>query len=498
MTAQIVPHPLDDPAPTRVRTLHSALWALLGAGGRYALTGLTTLALTRLLEPADFGLIAITALAQLLIEYILTNGFQDALVQRPTLDRAALDSAFWSVSAITGLAALVVSVAAAPLAEFYDEPRLAPLLIGIALAALLRAAGTVPRALLHRRMSFRALAVIRVVALLVAGIGAITLALLGAGAWSLVAHAALLNVTDTLLIAIIAGYRPTVQITRRALFVLWRFALSVTAFTALNTVIGHADDQIIGFRLGADPLGYYTMAYTLMMWPVEGVIGGFAIVLYPVLSRLQDNLPRLRRAYLEGLQLTALVAFPLLSMLAISGPILVRWLLGENWNPAVLVLQILSVGGMRASAGMLPIYRAIDKPHLHTWLELASVPCYLTAFVVGVQHGIEGVALLWVLTGFMLQPLSWYLLWRAAGIALHRWLAAVIPAAVATLSMAITAWAVLSYTAHNGALSDAARLVLMGLLAGGVYVLVLVALRPPALVRSLNAARQLARDYLGK
>lgn len=496
MTAENLTSPFDDPAPTRTRTLHSAVWALIGAGGRYALTGLTALALTRLLQPADFGLIAITALAQLLIEYILTNGFQDALVQRPRLDPAMLDSAFWSVIGVTGLAALIVILAAAPLANLYDEPRLAPLLTGIALAAWLRAAGTVPRALLHRRMAFRALAISRVIALLIAGIGAITLALLGAGAWSLVIHAALLNAADTLIIAYSAGYRPTMQVTRPALLILWRFALSVTLFTALNTVIGHADDQIIGFRLGADPLGHYTMAYTLMMWPVEGVLGGIAIVLYPVFSRVQDDRPRLRRAYLESLQIAALIPFPILALIAVIAPVLVPWLLGAQWAPMILTLQILSVGGIRASTGMLPVYRAINKPHLHTWLELASLPCYLTAFIIGVQQDIEGVALLWVLTGFMLQPLSWYLLWRAAGISLRRWLAALLPAVIATAIMAIAAWAALAYTAQAGTLSDAIRLLVTGIVAGAAYALALIVLRPAGLVRLLESVWQLARDYL--
>lgn len=475
----------SDPPITRAHTMTSAMWALGGAGARYLIAGATTLALTRLLDPADFGLIAIATLAQLLIEHILTTGFQDALIQRPALDRTALDSAFWSVLAVCGAAVVAVATIAQPLAAWFRQDALGWLLIGIALAALLRAVSTVPRALLHRRMAFRALALIRIAGLVIAGIGAVALAALGAGAWSLVAHVALLNSVTGAWIFRTARFRPTLAISRAALRHLWTFAPSVTVFTALSTFIANADDQIIGYWLGPQPLGYYALAYAFMAWPVQDVLGGTAVVVYPVFSRLQAEHARLHAAYYESLQLAALFAFPALTLLVITAPVLIRWLLGPTWQPMVLTVQILALGGLRAATGMLngPLYRALGKPHLHTLLELASAPCYLVAFIVGVEHGIEGVALLFVLTGILLQPLSWLLLAIAGGIVLRRWFAALATAAVGTLLLALAAFGTLYYTAHMNGFSDAARLTATAIAAGGVYLSMILLTRPPALTR---------------
>ncbi len=478
--------------PTRAATLHGGLWAMLGASGRYLLAGITTLALTRLLSPADFGLVAIAALAQLLIEHILPIGFQDALIQRADLTPRVLDSAFWSVTAITLVAAASLIALAAPLAAWFGQPQLAPLLVGMAFAALLRAFSTVPRALLHRHMDFRTLALVRIAGLLVAGIGAVLLAAAGAGAWSLVAHVALVNAITLGLIARRAGYRPALNVSPAALRDLWRFAPSVAIFAALSASITKLDDQIVGFYLGPDALGYYALAYAFMAWPVYDVLGGIAVVLYPVFSRLQTDRARLQAAYLESLTLATLFAFPVLALLAISAPVLLPWLLGSRWAPAALPAQILAVGGLRAATGMLngPVYRALNRPHLHTLLELASVPCYLTAFVVGVRHGIAGVALLIVLTGFLLQPLSWLLLFGTTGLSLRRWLGALVPAATGTLLLALAAAPVLHYTEQTRISTDA-RLVITGTAGAGVYVLWLGLIRPLALKRLLSELKRL-------
>lgn len=474
----------------RTATYQSALWAAFGAAIRYLIAGITTLILTHILDPEHFGLIAITVLAQVIIEHILPVGFHDALIQRPGLDDAALNSAFWSVLALGLSALLVVTVVALPLADAFDQPRLAPLLIAMSAAALLRTISTVPRALLNRTLDFRALALARIAAMLVAGMGAVALAILSAGAWSLIVQVALFNGISTIIVFRITRWHPTRSLSRSALASLWQFAPSVGLFTALSTLITHADDQIIGFRLGAQPLGYYTLAYAFMAWPIYDVLGRVSAVLFPVFSRLQYDRNRLRNAYLESLQLITLAAFPFLALVTITAPVLIPWLLGDTWEPVVIPAQILAINGLRAATGMLngSIYRALGKPHLHTLLELASAPCYLVAFLAGVEHGIAGVALLTFLTGVMLQPLSWWLLNHAAGLSLSAWFRAIVPAAACTLLLSVTMIPLLHFArSHN--IGSFPGLALAGLGGGVMYGIGVWWLRPEAAMRALGAAR---------
>lgn len=441
--------PLPDTPFTRADVLTGTQWAAVGAVGRYLIAGITTYILTQLLDPADFGLIAVAILAQLVIEYILPVGFHDVLIQHPALSPSLLDGAFWSTLLLGLTAFAIVCLLAAPVATWFDQPALASLLIVISAAALLRTVSTVPRALLSRRLDFRALTLARLGAMLIASLGAMLIAASGAGAWSLVAQVALLNGTGSIIVFRITRWRPTRIISRAALRSLWQFAPSVAAVAALSTFITRIDDQIVGYRLGVEALGYYTLAYAFLAWPVFDVLGRVSVVLYPVFARLQDDLPTLRAVYLDWLRLITLVSFPLLALGAITAPVLIPWLLGSTWKPIVIPAQLFMLGGLRSATNALngSIYRALGKPHLHTLLELASVPCYLIAFWIGVQHGIAGVALLTALTGLLLQPLGWWLLFSITEMTLFRWIRTILPATVGTVLLASTAIPLLHLTA---------------------------------------------------
>jgi O-antigen/teichoic acid export membrane protein len=486
---------MPDLPPTRAVAIQGALWAVSGAVGRYAIAGVTTLVLTHLLGPKAFGLVVITVAAQALITHVIPVGFHDALIQRPSLDDAALNTAFWSVFALAAGAGLMV-IALAPLAAgWFDQAVLAPLLAGMVLASLLRAVSTVPRALLNRRMNLRTLVLARIAGMGIGGLCAIGLAASGGGAWSLIAQIAVLNLVDTFLVWRAVGWRPGRHVSRPALGQFWRFAASVSIFTILSYVISNADDQLVGYRLGPEALGFYALAYSFMAWPVRDVLGGVAVVLYPIFSRFQADSARLQAAYLESLQLATLFAFPVLALLAIAAPVLVPWLLGARWTPIVLTVQILAIGGLREATVMLngPMYRALGKPHLHTLFELCNAGCYLTAFVVGLNFGIAGVAFFYVLTGVMLHPVSWWLVFSVTGLSLRRWAGAVTPAAAGTALMSASAVIMLHAARSSWGMSAAGSLCVMGITALGIYGLALVVAAPPGVRRGIATVRELAR-----
>ena len=412
------------PAPETRSLLLNSAWVIGGALARYTLAALTTLTLAYLLTPQDFGLVAITAVAQLLIAHVLPVGFHDALIQRPRLDSDELHAAFWSVNSLAGFAVLLIALAATRIAALFGQSALAALLIAATGAAGLRALSTVPRALLARRMDFRTLTLARLAGQLLGSVAAVLLAFGGAGAWSLLAQVTLMHAVAGVIVFRAARWRPALRLPRAGLRHLWAFAPSVSLFTALSHIITRSDDLLIGYRLGATALGYYALAYGLMAWVVRDVLGGAATVLYPALARRQEDRARLRQTYLSSLRLAAWFAYPTLVLLAVTMPVGVRVLLGARWLPLVLPAQILALAGLREATGMFNggVYRALGVPHLHTLLALVSAPCYVVAFLVGVNYGVAGVAFFFLLTGALLQPVAWWLLWRVSGVTpRHLW-----------------------------------------------------------------------------
>lgn len=491
---------MTDEAPfTRVQAVHSVFWAAFGAVGRYALAGITALILTRLLTPGDFGIIAISIAAQTLIAYIIPIGFHDALIQRPHLDDADLNAAFWSIFILSAGSVLLVIALAPAIARWFDQTILAVLLIVLALVSTFRALDTVPRALLNRRLDFRTLTMARLVGMVIGSVSAITLGALGGGVWSLVVQTTALNLAVLIVLWRAVDWRPGSprQVTRAALRALWFFAPSVSLLAILGYVINNADDQLIGYRLGPEALGFYALAYSLMAWPARDVLGSVSSVLYPIFARFQDDLPRFHATYLESLQLMTAFAFPTLALITITAPVLIPSLLGPRWTPIVLTTQILALGGLRSSTLKLSglVFRARGQPHIHTLLQLCSLGPYLVAIVVGLDFGIEGVAFFYVLVGVIFHPVS---LWLVLGTARLSWrdhFRALLPTATATLLMSIVAAFALHAARYHWGLASFPALFLDGTLAALVYSGVLLIWSPPGLRRTTEAAYETVHAF---
>jgi O-antigen/teichoic acid export membrane protein len=133
-------------------------WSVLDRLGGRLLGAIAFLLLTRLLEPPAFGLVAMAKAFHFVLQVAVESGLGEALIQRRGLQRAHLNTAFWLNLALgLGLAALALGVAE-PLAQVYREPELAPIVRWMAAGFVFTALGSVPGAILYRRLAFRPLA----------------------------------------------------------------------------------------------------------------------------------------------------------------------------------------------------------------------------------------------------------------------------------------------------------------------------------------------------
>src|SRR3990170_4605415 len=176
----------EDGANLRTRAAKGVFWTATGAWGRQLAIFVVFAVLARLLEPADFGLVALAAVFVGFTNVIAEEGMVDALVQRKELERAHLDAAFWTGLAFALSVTVLLAALAMPIAMLLGEDELAPVLVILALAIPIASTSLVQRALLTRELAFRSLTLRSLAALTVGSIFGVTAALLGFGVWSLV------------------------------------------------------------------------------------------------------------------------------------------------------------------------------------------------------------------------------------------------------------------------------------------------------------------------
>ena len=156
------------------KTIRGGAARLIGQALKSLLRLGTIIVLARLLDPSDFGIVAMVTVVTGVFEIFATGGLSAAAVQKPEISDAEISTLFWFNIAIGALLGLLCIAAAPVLSAFYSEPKTALVMIAIAPAFVINATGVQHIALLQRHLRYVTLAAIEVGSEIVTGVVAIS------------------------------------------------------------------------------------------------------------------------------------------------------------------------------------------------------------------------------------------------------------------------------------------------------------------------------------
>lgn len=324
------------------RTRRGLSWNLVGAvatnGTRIAVLAI----LGRVLTADDFGIVAAAISVNVILLGIRDVGVGLALVQRKELTPGHVSTAF-ALSTYLGIGLSALIALAAPwIGDWYGMPAATNVMRALGLLFVIRGVSTTSRMICQRDMNFRAIAVIDASTFCLGSATSIGLAILGWGPWALVAGYLVEEVLATVLYLVVKRPPFSLVIHRERLRELMSFGAGQTVVQICGIAATYGDNIVVGNGLGAAALGFYTRAYDLIRFPsivFSTVVGS---VLFPALSRFQDDRSRLGASFRRITFVNALVLFPASTALAILAPETIRILMGPGWEDAVLPFQILA------------------------------------------------------------------------------------------------------------------------------------------------------------
>ncbi|UWZ86932.1 lipopolysaccharide biosynthesis protein [Occallatibacter riparius] len=450
-----------------------------------------TVVLGRILAPRDFGLVAMVLTFSMLLANTPNNGFIDAILQRKEINESLASNLFWISTGIavtlTGLFAL-----AAPLvARFYNEQTVIRIAVALSLQILLTCAPTVHAALLRRAMLFPSLAMNDIVARAMGVVTSIVLGLAGWSYWALVAGQLMMSLSTAVGVWILCAWMPkspAVEETRDAL----RFAGHIGVRYSINYFVRNFDNLLVGWRFGANPLGYYKKAYDLFAMPMTQLVSANANVAVSALSRVRDDRAQWTRYVLGALGMLAFIGMALAGDLTLIGKDVIRVLLGPNWGTAGWIFTFFApaIGIMMVSGVHGWIH--VSLGHAERWLKWGifewAVTCAL--FLAGLPWGPQGVAVAWSASFWALTlPSLWYA-GRPVDFGVMPVVRAIWRYIVASLAASVAAYAVLAHSWWLRNLEDTAgallRIVCVTATFGVLYLAAVVVLhRGPAPLRTM-------------
>ncbi|WP_369140388.1 lipopolysaccharide biosynthesis protein [Modestobacter versicolor] len=466
--------PLDaapsGPAPgeLRSRTVNSVFWVAADKWVNRLASLVVFAVIGRLLDPSDIGVAALAATFVALFQVFAEQGFSDALVQRKDLDREHPESAFWVSLGSSVLLAGVLVALAGPIAAALGAPELAPVLQVLCVTLPLAALSLTPAALLQRDFGFKRLTQRRVVSNLLGGVVGVVVAVLGGGVWAIVAQSITSAAVGVVVLWAVLPWRPRLRFSRRALRDLRGVGLSVIGIQLFAFVNAQADKFVIGAFISPSALGYYYVGTRIISILSDVQTAVIQSVSLTALSKVQDDLPRFRRAFLSLTGASAAIGVFTYATFAALAPVVVPMVFGPQWATSVLIAQVLCVMGALNSVLVFDRTALIAVGRSRLALVITAVQCVVgvLAVLVAVPFGIVAVAVAVTARQYVVWPLRLRALRTAMGLSvpgyLRQWAApaagglavfAVVAGGLALLPPVEGLWAELGVVAGGGLLA---------------------------------------------
>lgn len=350
------------------RVVRGGLWlfALRITGRTFRLIRLIILA--RILAPHDFGLMGIALLTVATLETFSQTGLQAALIQKKDSADAYLDAA-WTVLILRGFILFTILFFIAPHAAIFLKAVEAKLMIQIiGLSVLFQAFTNIGVVYFQKELEFSKQFVYRLSGTLADFVVAISSVLVLKSVWALVFGFLAASATRLTVSYLIHPYRPHLSLNLGKIKELFGFGKWILGSSMLIFLLTQGDDIFVARLLGTAALGFYQMAYIISNTPATEITHVISQVTFPTYSKLQDNLPKLREAYLRALQLTAFLFFPIAGLIFCLAPDFTKIFLGEKWLPMVPAMMTLCAFGVTRAVNATtgPILQGMGKPKVST------------------------------------------------------------------------------------------------------------------------------------
>jgi O-antigen/teichoic acid export membrane protein len=389
--------PIGEPA-LRQRVLHALGWALTGRVLAQAASWVITLVVIRLLTPDDYGLMALATIFITLVALVNELGMSGALIQADRLTEAQIRQTYGIVVIVQLAFALLIVATATPIAAFFNEPRLAPILQVSSMQFVFLAFEIIPESLLMRALEFRLKACVDTIAQLVGSVLTLGCAWLGLGVWALVWGVLANQAVKACGFTIATRFYSRPSFSLRGMRAMISFGGMLTAERVFWFLYSQADNLILGKRFGGEVLGVYSVAIQLAALPMDKLGPILGQVAFPAFARVQARPVEATDYLLKATRLIALISFPTMFGLSAVAPWFVPVVLGPKWHAAILPLQLLAVSMPLRFVALAqpPFLKGLGHARLSLTNAMLAFVLLPLAFLVGSRWGVVGMSVAWL------------------------------------------------------------------------------------------------------
>ncbi|MBW8330526.1 MAG: lipopolysaccharide biosynthesis protein [Prolixibacteraceae bacterium] len=373
------------------KTINGIIWSAIDSLGGQGILFVVGIILARLLSPREFGLIGMITVFIAVSETFINSGFSSALIRKRDCTQTDYSTVFFFNLAVGIFFFILLFFSAPAIANFFEEPELTNIVKVLGIVLIIDSLTIIQRTILAKRIDFKLQARISVIASIGSGAIAITMAYSGFGIWCLVALQLSKQALNSIFLWLWNRWKPMLVFSKQSFLELFHFGGKLLLSGLIDTLYRNIYYLIIGKYFSAQDLGFYTRATQFKDLPAKNLNTIIAKVSYPVLSTIQDDIPRLRANYQILIRSTMFITFILnMGLVAVAKP-MVLTLIGAKWEPSIIYLQMLCFVGMfyPLHALNLNMLQVQGRSDLFLKLEVIKKILAVPTIIIGIFWGIK-------------------------------------------------------------------------------------------------------------
>jgi lipopolysaccharide exporter len=334
----------DHPVSITVRLIRGTGWNLAWRVLSRSVGFVSILVLAQLLVPADIGIVALATSISASIDAISQFGVREALVRLKDHQEDLYDTAFTVQLGRGVLTAVILVVLSAFSTDWLGDDRVGPVLLVLALTAIIGGAENIGLVSVTRDLNFRVQFFMQIGPRLLGFLVTVCLAVIFRSYWALIGGAFITKVSYVVMTYFTSPHRPRLSLLR------WRYLLSFSLWSWLGSIAvaiwSRSDPFLIGPYVGPALLGIYMLAAEIAMLPISELLEPVCATLFPGFAMAQRQ--GLAPAQM-GMTVAVILAFgtiPFALALSATSGYVVAALLGHKWDacqPIIAILTLLSV-----------------------------------------------------------------------------------------------------------------------------------------------------------
>jgi teichuronic acid exporter len=373
------------------KTISGLLWSFIDNIASQGIIFIVGVVLARLLSPKEFGLIGMITIFVSISQIFVNSGFGQSLIRKQNASQTDYSTIFYFNLFVGVLFYVIIFFSAKYIAIFFKEPQLVSLLKVLGIGIIVNSLGVIQTTILTKNINFKLQAKISVISAIISGIIGISLAYYGFGVWSLVWRTLAGYIITTIFLWLFNTWKPDFIFSKESLKELFGFGNKLMISQLIDSIYTNIYYLIIGKYYNAFELGYYTRAEQFKNLPSQNLNGIISKVSFPVLSSIQDDKVRLKNNYKQLIRSTMFITFTLMLGLAATAEPLVITLIGEQWRPSIIYLQMLSIVGMfyPLHALNLNMLQVQGRSDLYLRLEIIKKTLAIPTIIIGIIWGIK-------------------------------------------------------------------------------------------------------------